>query len=219
MKRKIVIFAALFIIIFSVPAYAHKPIFEGKDLIFSNPAVVPDYQISYAVYGELKTKEDVDFVKFSAKEKDTFYVEMTIPVIKGNEDFKPYIAIIGEGIKEKADLPFKIPQSYGAIVLPPGPQNYFYEKFTQTAYYRAQSIRGEIPKSGDYYVAVYSYDRGGKYALSIGEKEKIGLIDIITFPYIYLKVKYFFNPLKTVLITGIVIIILIVIIKLIKKRR
>ncbi|MCX7884938.1 MAG: hypothetical protein N2448_07930 [Caloramator sp.] len=219
MKKKIVIFTVLFIIIFIAPAYAHKPIFENRDLNFANPAVVPNYQISYAVYGELKTKEDVDFIKFNAKEKDTFYVEMTIPVIKGNEDFKPYIAIIGEGIKEKADLPFKVPESYGVIVLPPGPENYFYEKFTQTAYYRAQSIRGEISKSGEYYVAVYSYDRGGKYALSIGEKEKFGLIDVLTFPYTYLKVKYFFNPLKTVLIIGVVIIIIIVIIKLIKKRR
>lgn len=155
MSKKILTFTIILLLLFVVPAYAHKPIFEIKDLNFANPSVVPNHIISYAIYGQLQTKQDVDFVKFNAKEKDTFFIQMTIPVIKGNEDFKPYIALIGKGIKEKAVLPFTLPESYGAIVLPPGQREYFYEKFTQTAYYKAQSIRGEIPESGDYYVAIY----------------------------------------------------------------
>lgn len=219
MKNKILIFTIILLILFVSPAYAHKPIFEGKDLSFANPAIVPEHTISYAVYGQLQTKQDVDFIKFNAKEKDTFFIQMTIPVIKGNEDFKPYIAIIGKGIEEKSDLPFNIPESYGSIILPPGEREYFYEKFTQTAYYKTQSIRGEIPESTDYYIAVYSYDRGGKYVLTIGEKENFGIKDILTFPYVYLRVKYYFSPLKAFLITAGIVVLIILIVRFIKKRR
>jgi hypothetical protein len=219
MKIKL-IFMIVFMIIFSSSiVYAHRPIFEKSNTTFEDPIVVPDHKISYAVYGELKTREDYDFIKFTGRQGETFYVQMTVPIIKSNEGFKPNIAIIGKGILEKDEVPFEVPKELGVVILAPGPSELFYEKFTQTSYYINQSIRGEIPEDGDYYVAIFSKDIGGKYALAIGEDDKFSLIDLVKFPLTYLKVKYFFNPLTTIFISIGVILILSAIIRIIKLRR
>jgi hypothetical protein len=222
MKSKLVklVFMILFMLIFSnTIAYAHKPIFEKSNTTLDTPIVVPDHKISYAIYGELKTRKDVDFAKFKAVQGDTFFVQISVPIIKSNEDFKPSIAIIGEGILERSEVPFEVPPELGIIVLSPGPSELFYEKFTQTSYYLNQSIRGEIPKSGDYYVAVFSKEIGGKYTLIIGEDDKFSLIDLVKFPLDYLRVKYFFNPLTTIIISIGVILMLSAIVRIIKLRR
>lgn len=219
MKSRAVLFILLLPIFFIIPGCVYKPVFEGWDSTFEKPVIVPEHRISCAVYGELKTKDDIDFIKFSAKSGDTFYVQMTVPIIKGYEDFKPYIAVIGRGINERDEVPFKVPDDYGVIVLPPGPADYFYEKFTQTSYYQGRSIRGEIPSDGNYYIAVFSQNTGGKYTLVVGEKEKFGIIDIIRFPYTYARVKYFFSPPATIFIFAGVILIITAAVKYIKFRR
>lgn len=219
MKIKLV-FMVLFMLIFSDnTAYAHKPLFEKNNTTFENPIIVPEHKVSYAVYGLLKTREDVDFVKFSAVQRDTFYVQMTTPVIKSNEDFKPNIAIIGKGLLQRDEVPFEVPQDLGIIVLPYVSGELFYEKFTQTSYYLNQSIRGEIPETGNYYIAVFSKETGGKYALAVGEDDRFSLVDFVKFPYTYLKVKYFFNPLTTIIITIGGILIVAAVIRIIKRRR
>jgi hypothetical protein len=219
MKIKLV-FMVLFMLIFTgTTAYAHRPLFEKNNTTFQSPILVPDHKISYAVYGVLNTKEDVDFVKFNAAQGDTFYIQMTTPVIKSNKDFEPSIAIIGKGLLQRDEVPFEVPQDLGVIILPYVSGEIFYEKFTQTSYYLNQSIRGEIPENGDYYIAVFSKELGGKYALTIGEDDKFSLIDFVKFPYTYLKVKYFFNPLTTIIITIGVILIVAAAIRIIKLRR
>lgn len=219
MKNK-VLFLTLVILIFCITVVsAHKPIFEGSDTTLKNPQVVPNHKTSYAVYGEIEDKNDVDFVKFSAKSGEDFYIQITKPAIKSNEEFKPYIALIGKGLYEKDKVPFEIPKDVGVIVFPPSPYQYFYEKFTQTSYYQGQTIRGQIPADGDYYVAVYSADNGGKYTLAIGEEEKFSIRDIVSFPYIYFRVKYFFNPIKTIFISIGVILIIMGVVWFKKKHR
>lgn len=221
MKKKI---ASLLIVMFTIVIIvvsAHKPIFESKDTTINSPIVIDNHQISYAMYGELEGKNDVDFYEFEAKEGQNFYIEMLVPKIKLNKDFEPNFVIISKQIKNKDIVPFDIPEGYGAINVP-YPQNYtneFFEKFTQTTYLRAQSISGTIEKDGTYIVGVYSTSKGGKYTLAIGKKEDFGFKDILTFPYIYLKIKYFFNPIITLLCIATVIFVFVGFYTLKKKRR
>lgn len=218
MIKKINFVLFIFLLTLTTKVYAHKPIFEGKDSNMNNVITVPDHKISYAVYGELKDKTDVDVISFKAKKGDTFFVEAAIPIIKGNEDFSPYFAIAGKGFIGNNDLPFDLTEGYGAITIPPSNPTYFHEKFTGTSYNIRQKIRGTIDEDGDYYVYVFSKDRGGKYSIAIGEKEKFNLLDIIKFPFTYLRVKFFFNPVKTVLISIALVIIIVSIIKIVKRR-
>ncbi|MDO6355533.1 hypothetical protein Q3V94_10750 [Caloramator sp. CAR-1] len=212
MKRTIFL-SLIFLVLFTSVVFAHKPIFETSDTTFEKPIVVKDHTISYAIYGSLDKIDDVDFVKFEAKKKDPLFVQMTIPIIKGNEDFSPSFAIIGKGIKQRDKLPFDIPEGYGSLVIKPSPKEYFYEKFTQTKYYIRQTIRGEIPEDGEYYVAVFSDGEKGKYSLAIGEKEKFTVVDWLKMPFIYVVVKYFFNPFATVAVIGFIIILIFYIVK------
>ncbi|TDT47639.1 hypothetical protein [Fonticella tunisiensis] len=200
MKRRVFTSLIIMMLVFTTTAQAHKPMFEGTNSTYERPVVVPDHKISYVVYGELKDERDIDFIKFTAKKGDPLFVETAIPKINGNEDFRPYIAIAGKGIYSKDRVPFNVVNGMGVTVIPPAASRDFYEKFTQTSYYLVQSLRGEITEDGDYYIAVYSVGRGGKYSLAIGEREDFGFSDVIKFPYTYIKVKYFFNPVGTIAI-------------------
>ena len=216
MRRKVFLNFVLMMLVFITTVYAHKPIFETKDISFGKPITIKDHTISYAVYGSLERIDDVDFVKFYGKKGEPLFIQMTIPIIKGNEDFSPSFALMGKGIKGSDEVPFDVPDDFGVIVVKPSPKEYFYEKFTQTKYYIRQTLKGEIPEDGDYYVAVFSDGQKGKYSLAVGEKEKFTILDWIKMPLIYIVVKYFFNPVATVIT---LIIIIAIIFYLIRRKR
>lgn len=219
-KKSLSLLVILFVFVTTVVS-AHKPIFENKDTSINSPIVIDNHQISYAIYAELDGKNDVDFYEFEAKEGQNFYIEMLVPKIKSNENFQPNFVIISKQIPNKDSVPLDIPQGYGVINVP-YPENYtneFYEKFTQTTYLKAQSISGIIEKDGKYIIGVYSNSKGGKYTLAIGKKEDFGFKDILTFPYVYFKVKYFFNPIITLLCLATAILVIFGLYTLKKKRR
>lgn len=221
MRKKILSSFFIFLVFITTVVSAHKPIFENKDTSINAPIVIDNHQISYAIYAELDGKNDVDFYEFEAKEGQNFYIEMLVPKIKSNKNFEPNFVIISKQIQNKDSVPFDIPQGYGVINVP-YPTDYtneFYEKFTQTTYLKAQSINGIIEKDGKYIIGVYSTTKGGKYTLAIGKKEDFGFKDILTFPYIYFKVKYFFNPVITLLCLATVILVILGFYTLKKKRR
>lgn len=208
MGKRTLVLVVVFMLIATIQAFAHKPIFEKGNSKLEKPSVIPNHKISYAVYGRLKDKSDVDFVKFSAKKGDEFFIQLAIPVMKGNQGFNPHIALIGKNLYRKDEVPFKVPEGYNVVAFPPSRTTPFYQKFTQTSYNMGTTIRGEILEDGDYYVAIYSSDKSGNYSLGVGEEEKFGFIDILKFPYTYLRVKYFFNPAATILvILGIIFLI------------
>lgn len=203
MKRRVLGLTLFLVLFMTFTVYAHKPLFEDRNATYDNPIIIRDHRISSVVYGNLTNTSDIDFVKFKAKRGDTFYIEMTIPRLKGNEGFRPYIALVGKGIYQRDKVPFEVQEGYGVMEVKPSQPRSFYEKFTQTSYFILQSLRGEIPEDGDYYIAVYSRESGGKYALAVGEKENFTVWDFIKFPYTWLRVKYFFSPLGTILSVGV----------------
>ncbi|CDF58353.1 hypothetical protein [Thermobrachium celere] len=221
MNKKISIVFVLFFLFTITVVSAHKPIFENKDTTITSPIIIDDHTISYAVYGSLDDKNDVDFLEFDAKEGEKFYIEMLVPKIKSNIGFEPNFAIISKEISTKHEVPFTVPKGYGVInvVYPKNYENEFYEKFTQTKYLKGQSISGIINKSGKYIIAVYSAGKGGKYTLAIGKKEDFGIKDLITFPYVYFKIKYFFNPVFTCLGLAAIFIFIVGLINIKRKRR
>ena len=46
------------------------------------------------------------------------------------------------------------------------------------------------PKDGPYYVVVWDKSkRGGRYVLTIGERDEFGLVDLIKYPYTWAKLQ------------------------------
>ncbi len=154
----------------SMPAQAHKPIIEQREThSYKDAILIPDPDVSWAVYGFLKSHDSVDYYYFDAKNATNLYTELLVPKNTLYANFHPSYAI----------LPFNISPGMGAIVVD-GDNNagIFYEPFTAITYYRGEQRHTPI-KPGRYYLVVF--DKGhnrGDYVLTVGEKESFRLGDM-----------------------------------------
>ena len=162
----------------TLPASAHRPYFEDKDIVAAAPWRIDDPTISTVVYATLDSKQDVDYYAFDGKKGQRILLEITIPQIEGQDDFAPTLALMGPGLSA-GRLPGQVerPAKAGAQVLAPptGPADSFYEPFSRTSYWERQSQRVTLPANGRYVVAVW-HPQGelGRYGFVIGDKERPG---------------------------------------------
>ena len=205
MKKVFVILLVMTIFVSSSNAvYGHKPIqSDGTNTVYENALLIPDHKISWAIYEQLEPKQ-TKFYKFDAKEGDSFYSSIVIPKLDRLENYKPSLALIGEGIdinsihKINGDLPPGgiVVYDYDGII----PSSEFYEPFTQTTYWERQEVRINIPADGTYYILVFdNQDMLGKYSLAVGVIEDFSLVDFFTtLPLAWIQTKIFFEDYLTV---------------------
>lgn len=225
--RKLITILILITIIFtSTIVFAHKPIYtdEGATTI-QNAQKIDEPEISWAIYGELTEENDVYFYKVEGKKGMDLYVQMTIPKIKGNENFTPTIGVLGKEFeKTKDELPFEVPEGYGVkIIEPTEVKRDFFEPFTQTNYLMRQEETIKLKNDDTYYIAVYDKEkRSGKYTLAVGKEEEFGMKDALMFPYTWLRVRLWYNTSQTFLIIGGVILLIwgfVKVVKMLKKKK
>ena len=162
----------------ALPASAHRPYFEDKDIVAAAPWRIDDPTISTVVYATLDSQRDVDYYVFDGKKGQRILFEITIPQIEGQDDFAPTLALMGPGLPA-GTLPSQVtqPSRTGAQVIAPspGPADSFYEPFSRTSYWERQSQRITLPAKGRYVVAVW-HPQGelGRYGFVIGDKERPG---------------------------------------------
>lgn len=176
--RKLTLSIALAVLVLwtaAVPAFAHRPYFEEKDIVAAKPWVIANPTISTVVYATLQTPCDVDYYAFDGKAGQTILLELTIPQITGQEDFAPTLALMGPGLPS-TKLPARVarPANSGTLVLPPppGPAETFFEPFSRTSYWERQSQRVTLPQDGRYVVAVWHPNKQvGRYGFVIGDRE------------------------------------------------
>ncbi|NWK06037.1 hypothetical protein HX827_01680 [Marine Group I thaumarchaeote] len=184
MKKTLLIFLGVLFLFFNVnEAFGHQLIFsDGMNTKIDNSLYIPDPQISWAMYGEVKN--NVLFYKFDADQKEPLYASIVIPALEGLEEFHPSLAIISErqniGLislqvdENNTDLPFELPEKFSAIVFDyydNFPGRVFYEPFTQVNYWERQEIRIHHINPGTYYLAVFNTSENGKFTLAVGEIE------------------------------------------------
>lgn len=167
----------------STVALAHKPLFEDRDTTGLEDAIlIPDPDVSRAVYGFLDSESDVDYYYFDIHQPLRLYTSLLVPKNDVYAEFRPVYVIIGPGIDGMPEgLPFNVPDGMGAMVIesPDGDREEFYEPFTATTYYRGVPKHTPVSVRGRYYVAVYDRDgKMGDYVLAVGEKEQFGLSDL-----------------------------------------
>ena len=81
-----------------------------------------------------------------------------IPLLKETESFRPMVAVLGPEL-EKVDLPFKIPDGFGAVVyetINKKPIRKFHEPFTDTHSWILIEDIFQISNSGIHYVVIFS---------------------------------------------------------------
>jgi hypothetical protein len=193
MMKKVVLFSLLqlTIILLSSTALAHVPYFEHKDFSENNPFQVrKSIEQSIAVYSWLENDginpcDDFDVFKFDIKKPSRVYIESIVPKFKPYANFTPWFAVLGPNFPASSyDLPFEIPEGYGAIVKedvePGNPRETFFEFFGGKSYYQGPIFDKVINESGTYYVYYWDpYGYGGDYVAILGKKEMFGFTDIL----------------------------------------
>ena len=215
MKKTLLIFLGVLFLFFNVnEAFGHQLIFsDGMNTKIDNSLYIPDPQISWAMYGEVKN--NVLFYKFDADQKEPLYASIVIPALEGLEEFHPSLAIISErqniGLislqvdENNTDLPFEIPEKFSAIVFDyydNFPGRVFYEPFTQVNYWERQEIRIHHINPGTYYLAVFNTSENGKFTLAVGEIEDFRNANFFdSFVRAWFETKIFFEDYLTAFVS------------------
>lgn len=186
-------------------AMAHKPLFaNGNISSFDNAFEIPSPTISYAMYGDLQKQQQVDVYKFTVEQPTAFHARIAVPKRPGNSDFQPAFVVFGPGlpaINIPPHFPLDIPSDQGrAILLSQGEADEFFEPFTQTTLIQRQLFSRQL-QPGTYFIVVYDPSgKTGKYVLSTGDREQFGLLDWLTLPVIWYKVRMWYDASQTWLI-------------------
>jgi hypothetical protein len=201
--------------------YAHKPLASDNNNVLGGATKIPDNKVSWAIYQELEGTEEVEYYRFSARQRQIGFLHAgkTIPDIEKFQSFSPAVVLIGKNL-DKAKLDAQNSQvrlahsgdtvynhlnmhgNTGLVleydnnsVLP----KLFYEPFTQTSYLIRQELAiPSLPSTGEYAAAIYDgrlqSDGLRKYVLAIGEREDFGPTDFFTtLPAAWFETKLYFQ--------------------------
>jgi len=193
-RNKTIIFPIFSIILLTVSiASAHVPYIERTDYSENNPIFVwKMIEKSKAFYSWLENDgenqcDDIDVFKFKiGKNPKNIYIELIVPVYEEvYKNFVPWFALVGPDLPiPDQDLPFKLPNRYGAIIkenVEPGSnRESFYEPFGGKSYYYGPILDMNISSPGTYLIYCWDpHEQGGDYVMVIGKGEFFGPIDII----------------------------------------
>ena len=180
-------------------AEAHRPAFpDGFNKSPNSAFQLDDIDISQAIYQILNKNEQV-WLSFDPKSSSTktANIQLGVPVLKESESFRPMVAIIGQNM-DKIDLPFDIPEGFGAILYESNaeqPAKKFHEPFTNTDSWILIEEDFKITERGTHYVVIFSKtNQTGKFWFATGTKEVFDFSAISDLNKNISKVKTFHKP-------------------------
>ena len=155
-------------------AAAHTP---GR-LEPNSPFDVPDPKVSYAMYGELFTGEEVFRIRLSLDERFALPVEIFVPHAAKLREHRPAYAVVAKGLpapsaEELAALPRPLPAGWGAIVElnQVSPRPVFFESFLRRFYWTSGAIAIALP-AGEVEIWIWAPVKSkGKFGLGFGVEE------------------------------------------------
>lgn len=120
MRRYPALLSSALAMIVASPALADQPFSKEEDIRFHIAWVIDGCTISTAVYATLDSPTDVDYFTFEGELDRSMLLQITIPEIKGKEDFAPQMPQPGCGLAPIA-LPDGVtrPDDAGGVWLPP----------------------------------------------------------------------------------------------------
>ena len=181
-------------------ASAHVPgIAEGR------LTLVPDAEKSYAWYGLLEDRNEVDSYLITIDEGGEIRLALSTP----DSETAPALALTGPGIDSADPLPggIVLPEGQGSIVVPPDPAAMAsYEPFTPMALFERADLSLQAPSSGQYQVLVYGDE--GRYTLATGYLEEFSIAEWVLVPVQVLAVRTWQGqPLPLVLLPVIITVV------------
>ncbi len=165
------------------PVLAHTPLEPGDNEELETATVVTDPTKSWAVYAELHEEGEAQYYRLDLNDGERLKAMLYIPIAE--KGFKPNLVIMGPGISSQDTVPeyVEVPDGAGVILVEAEetamPE---YEPFTPSSYYYPAEYDLEISVPGEYFIAVYEPDRGGRYGLAIGYREEFGVDEWLLIP-------------------------------------
>lgn len=182
----------LLLLTWPAAAAAHAPIFlsNNPSMVVERP-LIGDPQKSWAIYGRLGAERSADLIPVGGEKGQTFYAQLIVPARDDLREFRPQAVLLGPGLTGKApsDSLVQPGPGEGALVLnnPPEPRK-IYEGFTQMWLWEYGTALTPFPQTGTYRLVIYDpAQRGGPYTVAIGKREEFGLLDVLTFPLIWVR--------------------------------
>jgi hypothetical protein len=185
MFKKIIKFAVVFNLLICSTSQAHRPIFTDEKGDTPETAVkIAEPEVSQVIYRSLTDKAPQLWLQVDVESEFELFVQIGIPVVDRLKNYRPSFVVLGPGLSE-ISTPFSIPENIGGenystenIEKP----RFFHEHFTDTDSWILQGETIKLPSPGKYYVVAYSpTEQKDKLWLSVGKKEKFGLLDILRF--------------------------------------
>ena len=185
MFRNKIKFALVFTFLVCHSVEAHRPIFTNEKGADSETAVkITNPDVSQVIYRSLTNKTPQLWLAIDAKRNFELFVQIGIPVIDRLKNFRPSFVVLGPDLPE-ISTPFSIPKDIGGKYFSTDKvkkPRFFHEHFTKTDSWILRSETIVLPASGRYYVVAYSPSKQkGKFWLSVGKKERFGLLDLLRF--------------------------------------
>ncbi|MFP4499476.1 MAG: hypothetical protein ACLFTT_00620 [Candidatus Hydrogenedentota bacterium] len=175
-------------------AWAHKPlVINGGPTDIDTAIVVDDVDVSQVAYHRIAESQPELWLTFEAAAGDLLKLQMGVPEITRLAEYRPAMALVGPGLPA-ADVPFDIPEDYGALVFPATAEApvLFDEEFTGTTSWQWPMQEVTAETAGRYYLVAYHPNAApGKLWVAVGEAEQFGIMDIVTLPRTVVKVRQF----------------------------
>lgn len=166
------------------PASAHAPLRAKDNGTLRGATIIPDSSKSWAIYSDLAGGE-AEYFRFRASKGKTIPISLFTSPSKRYAGFTPGFVVMGPGMSKKDSIP-------GFVRVPPGdgwklfegrqPASASYEAFSPSAFVQVAQTDFKLPADGDYYVAVFDVERGGRYGVAIGAKEEFTSYEWATIP-------------------------------------
>jgi hypothetical protein len=114
------------------------------------------------------------------EENQRLYVSLFTP----ESDFTPGLVVMGPGVPASGSVPayVEVPAGSDAAVVHGERDGAEYEPFTPASYYFLAEFDWTVSETGDYHIAVFEPDRGGKYGIAIGYVESFTLDEWVRVP-------------------------------------
>jgi len=170
------------VVLFATPADGHTP---GR-LFAQTPFEVADPTVSYALYGEFKTGDEVFVVWLKPDQRVAVPVEVFVPHQARLKDHRPAWALMGPGlpapsVEERAALPQALPDGWGAVVdldtIEPRPV--FYEFVLRRFYWSSGPMNVVLPAPECVFVVWSPARTTGKFGLGFGVEEGGGYMEAL----------------------------------------
>ncbi len=176
-----VIATFLFIVVLLPSATAHVPTFGGAGDSPDNAGHIHNPLKSWVVYDELHEGAEAHYYSVDMEAGQRLRITLFTP----EEGFVPGLVVIGPGVEANGTVPayVDVPPGLNALILEGEEQDSAdYEPFTPASYFYTVDFDWTVTEDGEYYLAVYEPNEGGKYGVAIGYLEEFTLMEWLSVP-------------------------------------